>query len=60
MTHSLRMGQHDFQKQGAVKREPTSLQGRILRSYPGSLRLFSGRFLRGAAGGTAEHPHGLR
>lgn len=29
-------------------------------SHPGSLRLLSGRLLRGAAGGTAEHPHGLR
>ena len=28
--------------------------------HPGSLRLLSGRLLRGAAGGTAEHPHGLR
>lgn len=29
-------------------------------SHPGSLRLLSGRLLHRVAGGTAEHPHGLR
>ena len=39
------------------KIEPTSRPTAAVTS--GRLRLLSGRFLRGAAGGTAEHPHGL-
>ena len=43
-----------------TKRDRSLPQDPLWWSHPGSLRLLSGRLLRGAAGGTAKHPHRLR